>query len=239
MHSNREAIANFLSQKHNTNERLTRDQKLLKAYLTDEHPLHIRRTLDQYYYYTATDTTMRGEDQVLGYYQNKNNLQPKILTMVDQLWPCVLKGERGKPDTVVSCFPVLDPVHPDQQGLTNVLRCVKLRLLHEPASVQTAYDLAGLIAAMCSRIYLDRASTLSFENTKSTLQFSGLYETEISDIVCLSRCIAMGVGADYIRVRFKRRVSYLATLPNLRRKTWQIYSARSSYSPGSKRPSTS
>ncbi|GIJ92507.1 hypothetical protein Asppvi_001785 [Aspergillus pseudoviridinutans] len=31
----------------------------------------------------------------------------------------------------------------------------------------------------------------------------------------------MDVGADYIRVRFKRRVSYLATLPNSRRKTWQ------------------
>ncbi|GIJ92506.1 ankyrin repeat and death domain-containing protein 1A [Aspergillus pseudoviridinutans] len=133
MHSNREAIANSLSQKHNMNERLTRDQKRLKAYLTDEHPLHIRRTLDQYHYHTATDTTMRGENQVLGYYQMKNDLRPKILTMVDQLWLWVLKGERGKPDTVVSCFPVLDPAHPDQQGLTNVLRCVKLRLLHEPA----------------------------------------------------------------------------------------------------------
>ncbi|KAJ5174671.1 uncharacterized protein N7482_000548 [Penicillium canariense] len=183
MHSRREAIANSLSQKHNMNERLTRDQTLVKAYLTDEHPLHIRRTLDQYYYHTATDTTMRDEDQVLGYYQMKNGLQPKILTMVDQLWLWVLKGEQGKPDTVVSCFPVLDPAHPDQQGLTNVLRCVKLRLLDEPASVQTAYDLAGLIAAMCSRIYLDRASTLSFENTKSTLQFSELYETEISHII--------------------------------------------------------
>ncbi|GLI82009.1 hypothetical protein PoHVEF18_010409 [Penicillium ochrochloron] len=71
--------------------------------------------------------------------------------MVDQLWLWVVKGEQGKSDTVISCFPVLDPAHPDQHGLTNVLRCVKLRLLDEPSTVQTAYDLAGLIAATCAR----------------------------------------------------------------------------------------
>lgn len=127
--------------------------------------MHIRRTLDQYYYHNATDTSRRDEDQVLGCYQTKNGLQPKVLTMVDQLWLWVLKGEQGKSDTVISCFPVLDPAHPDQHGLTNVLRWVKLRLLDEPSTVQTAYDLAGLIAATCSRVYLDRASTLSFKNT--------------------------------------------------------------------------
>ncbi|KAJ5369278.1 uncharacterized protein N7496_009038 [Penicillium cataractarum] len=183
MHSNREEFANTFPQKPNMNETLTRDQKLLKAYLTDEHPLHIRRTLDQYYYHTVTDTSRRDQDQVLGRYQKENGLKPNILTMVDQLWLWVLKGEQGKPDTVVSCFPVLEAADPDKQGLTNVLRCVKLRLIDEPASVQNAYDLAGLIAATCSRIYLDRASTLSFGEIKSTLQFSELYETEISDII--------------------------------------------------------
>jgi hypothetical protein len=46
MHSEREEIAKSLSQRRNMNGSLTRDQKLLKTYLTDEHPLHIRRTLD-------------------------------------------------------------------------------------------------------------------------------------------------------------------------------------------------
>jgi hypothetical protein len=115
----------------------------------------------------------------------KNSLTPKILNMIDQLWLWVLEGEQDKPDTVISCFPIVDLAYPDPQGLTNVLRCVKLRIFDEPASVQTGYDLAGLAAATCSRIYLDRESTLCFENNKSTLQFSELYEMEISDIVCL------------------------------------------------------
>lgn len=196
IYSGRESIVKFLNEEQSMDERLTRDQKLVKVYLNDEHPLHIRRTLDQYYYHTAADTGMRDEDQLLGCYQVKKGLQPKILTMVDQLWLWVLKGEQSKPDTVVSCFPVVDSAYPDPQGLTNVLRCVKLRILDEPASVQTAYDLAGVIAATCSRIYLDRESTLSFENTKSTLQFSELYETEIVDSVCLRRCIRMDLGAN-------------------------------------------
>lgn len=92
MHSRREAIVKSLNAEHSTDERLTRDQNLLKVYLTDEHALHIRRTLDQYYYHTTTDTPRRDEDQFLGFYQMKNNLQPKIPTMIDQLWLWVLSN---------------------------------------------------------------------------------------------------------------------------------------------------
>ncbi|OJJ70526.1 hypothetical protein ASPBRDRAFT_208262 [Aspergillus brasiliensis CBS 101740] len=161
-HTRREAIANAKLQRRRADHTLTSDQKLVEAYITDDHPLHIRRTLDQYYYHTLDDTAMRDQDQ---------------------LWLWVLKGEQGKPDTIVSCFPVLDMAYPDPRGVTNILRRVKLRLLDEPYLVQTCYDLAGLITATCSRVYLDRASTLSFGTTRSSLQFSEVYETEITDII--------------------------------------------------------
>ncbi|GKZ32130.1 hypothetical protein AbraIFM66950_001289 [Aspergillus brasiliensis] len=182
-HARREAIANAKLQRRRADHTLTSDQKLVEAYITDDHPLHIRRTLDQYYYHTLDDTVMRDQDQVLGHYQMRNNIQPRILTMVDQLWLWVLKGEQGKPDTIVSCFPVLDMAYPDPRGVTNIPRRVKLRLLDELYLVQTCYDLAGLITATCSRVYLDRASTLSFGTTRSSLQFSEVYETEITDII--------------------------------------------------------
>ncbi|RYP91578.1 hypothetical protein DL770_002292 [Monosporascus sp. CRB-9-2] len=185
--SKRDAIVNPASCGGSLNLTLNRDQKLLKAYLTNDHPLHVRRTLDQYYYHTLTDTTMRDQDQVVRRYQAEAHMQPRILTMVDQLWLWVLHGLNGKSDTVISCFPFVEQEgilkHPDPYGLTDVLRRVKLYILDAPSSVQTAYDLAGLIAATCSRVYFDRASILSFEDTKSTLQFSELYETVVRNTI--------------------------------------------------------
>lgn len=166
---------------------LDREQRLLKAYLTNDHPLHVRRTLDQYYYHTLQDTRPRDGDQLVLRYLAKNGTRPGVLTMVDQLWLWVLNGADGEPDAVVSCFPAAGKPgtlgHPDPLGLTDVLRRVKLHLLDSPSLVQTPYDLAGLIAATCSRVYLDRSSILSFDGADSTLQFSEIYETEIRNIV--------------------------------------------------------
>ncbi len=48
------------------------EEKLLNAYLVgDRPPLHLRRTLDQYYYHTLQDTTKRDGDQVVTRYQKK------------------------------------------------------------------------------------------------------------------------------------------------------------------------
>lgn len=58
-HARREAIANAKLQRRRADHTLTSDQKLVEAYITDDHPLHIRRTLDQYYYHTLDDTAMR------------------------------------------------------------------------------------------------------------------------------------------------------------------------------------
>lgn len=175
------------------------EQSLLGAYLTNHHPLHIRRTLDQYYYHTLKDTSERDQDQVVSRYQQSTELQPRILTMVDQLWIWVLGGAGSQPDTVVTCFPHVER-DPNPNAPTSVLRRIKRSLLGTPFRIQTAHDLAGLIAATCSRVYLDPGSTIpmelnsgrrsEFQAGPTNLQFAELYGTEISGIVsCVLFCL--------------------------------------------------
>ena len=71
---------------------LSRDEKLIHAYLLDASPLHPRRTLDQFYY-SAGDTEARDQDQVVYRYCINNQIEPRIF-MVDQLWLWILgKGD--------------------------------------------------------------------------------------------------------------------------------------------------
>jgi hypothetical protein len=82
------------------------DAKLINAYFGDEHRrmqghLHIRRTLDQFYYIGIENTECRDIDQVVQRYtlkvmkdlgsptDDKNLLDIKLI-MVDQLWMWVL-----------------------------------------------------------------------------------------------------------------------------------------------------
>jgi hypothetical protein len=164
-----------------------RDQKLVDAYLCDKHPLHIRRTLDQYYYHTLKDTRKRDLDQVVSRYQKDMSPKSRVLTMVDQLWLWVLHGPDGRPETVVTCFPQRDAwkqsEDPDEHGYTDVLRHIKLHLLTDPSSVRHAYDLAGLIASKCSRAYLDIGSV------EERLRFPEIYEIAVGDVV--STCLAI------------------------------------------------
>ncbi|KUJ13580.1 uncharacterized protein LY89DRAFT_754448 [Mollisia scopiformis] len=157
----------------------TKAQSLLRAYLRDPHPLHIRRTLDQYYYYAMESTEERDSDQVVTRYQKKYHLEPKVITMVDQLWLWVLAGEGDRADTVITCFPQRDRSSGDldRYDFTDVLINIKLHLLNEKSSFMTGFELAGIIASQCSRAYLDIA------RLDKTPGFSEIYETAISDVV--------------------------------------------------------
>jgi len=158
-----------------------RDARLLKAYLRDDHPLHIRRTLYQYYYNAVPNKVEMDERQVVIRYSTDNRLKPKVITMVDQLWLWVLNGVGDKPGTVVSCFPHAKQTDPyGSDGLKDLLDHIHDNLSKASSSVETAYDLAELIATTCSELYLDPGSTLGFENDQATLQFFDLYEAELS-----------------------------------------------------------
>ena len=66
------------------------DERLLRDHLHQSPPLHIRRTLDQSYFWTLEDTTARDKDQVV-YRGTKagKNWNARVV-MVDQLWLWIL-----------------------------------------------------------------------------------------------------------------------------------------------------
>lgn len=68
------------------------DSKLLQEHLYGKPPLHTRRTLDQFYYWTLQDTKRRDQDQVV--YRETRALPSytgiKRVVMVDQLWLWIL-----------------------------------------------------------------------------------------------------------------------------------------------------
>jgi hypothetical protein len=78
------------------------DEKLISAYLSkndDDPKLHVRRTLDQYYYHMLKDTKARDNDQVVYRWAKLAKLvqkipDPKVL-MVDQLWLWIVDGSKS------------------------------------------------------------------------------------------------------------------------------------------------
>ena len=80
------------------NAGFTCDEMLIQAYLQSTHNLHIRRTLDQFYYH-AISTEDRDTDQVVYRYTRDKGKERKVF-MVDQLWLWVLEK-----DLIVTAFP--------------------------------------------------------------------------------------------------------------------------------------
>ncbi|RYO91624.1 hypothetical protein DL766_003197 [Monosporascus sp. MC13-8B] len=69
------------------------DERLLREYVKADAPLHIRRTLDQYYFVTLDDTSQRDKDQVVYRGTKAGHSLPSDTTrvvMVDQLWLWIL-----------------------------------------------------------------------------------------------------------------------------------------------------
>jgi hypothetical protein len=76
---------------YGTAKKADADEKLLRKHLLSERPVHIRRTLDQSYYWTLKDTSTRDRDQVV--YRATKDQNPRII-MVDQLWLWILDGSK-------------------------------------------------------------------------------------------------------------------------------------------------
>ena len=131
-----------------------RDVRLHKAYsdwTANDHGLHIRRTLDQFWYRNV-DTRQRDDDQVVLRYQQKENRDaqpPKLpndnvdVLMVDQLWVWVLG-----PELIVTSFP--QKWQQSRKELPDLLSSVLERL--EPRTgdpIQGIYGLAACIVGQC------------------------------------------------------------------------------------------
>ncbi|KAL4787445.1 hypothetical protein BJX76DRAFT_363385 [Aspergillus varians] len=126
----------------------TRDELLLRAHLTSSSTsLHIRRTLDQFYY-PNIDTQSRDQDQVVYRYQTKGfqTPEPKIF-MVDQLWMWILGT-----NLVVTSFPQRwdQPKNDPLNVLDGIIEIINSKT-REPVS--SIYDLAIIITNRCSGVF--------------------------------------------------------------------------------------
>ncbi|KAH7110683.1 hypothetical protein EDB81DRAFT_831460 [Dactylonectria macrodidyma] len=162
----------------------TRYQKLLAAYRDNDHPLHVRRTLDQYFYHTLQNTRSRDMDQVISRFQREHALKPSILTMVDQLWLWVVNKTilGNKSRTIITCFPQVttksDRIDvPDCGGFADVLAAITLNLRKQTSQRWDLDELIPLIMGTCSRSYMDPSSHLLFGET--IVRFSDVYESTI------------------------------------------------------------
>ncbi|KAL8799894.1 MAG: hypothetical protein Q9182_005551 [Xanthomendoza sp. 2 TL-2023] len=146
------------------------DEMLIHAYLQSSPNLHIRRTLDQFYYH-AISTESRDTDQVVYRYTREKEKMEKKVFMVDQLWLWIL----GK-DLIITSFPqrwkqpkndplnVLDGIIEDMNSKTR-------------PPVKSVHDLATLITGRCSGVF-DRHRLGDEE-----FQFLDMFESSIGQVV--------------------------------------------------------
>jgi ankyrin repeat protein/Mg2+ and Co2+ transporter CorA len=152
----------------------TYDEMLLRAHLTTSSvSLHVRRTLDQFFYHNI-DTQSRDQDQVVYRYQCKgrpaeeSGVDPKIF-MVDQLWMWIL----GK-DLIVTSFPQRwqQPKNDPLNVLNGIIEVINSKTREH---VRTVYDLAMIITGRCSGVF-DR-----HRMGDEDYQFLDMFESSIGD----------------------------------------------------------
>lgn len=152
------------------------DEKLLRHYLQRLQPVHVRRTLDQFGYYTIADTASRDKDQVVDRYSRAHHttdLMVPPMLMVDQCWLWILGS-----NTVLTCFPHRWNRRA-QSDSTDVYESI-LEMLDDPLhrnNVQNAGQLASMIIDRCAGNVLDR-DLIKDEN----LRFLDFFDWSIDDL---------------------------------------------------------
>ncbi|KAJ5627668.1 hypothetical protein N7490_009896 [Penicillium lividum] len=130
----------------------TRDEMLIDAHLSSSTTsLHVRRTLDQFFY-PNIDTQSRDQDQVVYRYQTKGpgcerpENEPKIF-MVDQLWMWILGS-----NLIVTSFPQRwdQPKNDPLNVLDGIIEDINSKT-RDP--VKSVHDLAIIITNRCSGVF--------------------------------------------------------------------------------------
>ncbi|KAG4432903.1 hypothetical protein IFR05_011621 [Cadophora sp. M221] len=158
------------------------DDKLVLSYMFHETaPMHFRRTLDQYYYYTLPTTEARDKDQVVTRYFEKTwPGDDKLVLMVDQLWLWILDN-----DTVVTSFPQRwdkagkpGDNDPDPNNASDIVESIIRHVARtDRRPLENAFDLAELIASKCIGTMFEHPD---IANEK--LRFSEFFEISIGNV---------------------------------------------------------
>ncbi|KIW75774.1 hypothetical protein Z517_10517 [Fonsecaea pedrosoi CBS 271.37] len=146
-------------------------KKLIWAYLNPKdgsNPIHLRRTLDQYYYFSLDDTSDRDGDQVTGRLFDRGDLVgDKVLMMVDQLWLWVVG------DMVFTSFPQRWSYQGEPHERTDIARNIETN----SSPIRSTYEFAELIIGECLRTCLDPS-----KGGDKTVHFFEHYEMSIGAV---------------------------------------------------------
>jgi hypothetical protein len=159
----------------NAKESSSNMQNLLWTYLDQKHPLHPRRSLNQYYYYYNSDesTDPRRTNQTGEIEQGPRS--KTIMPMVDQLWMWVLPQVGQSPPTLITSFP--ERSNREKSDVETEIVSNIISTCHT-LPVRTVNDLAEAISSQCSRIYLN-----PMDGRHQSLQFLENYMMSIGRIV--------------------------------------------------------
>lgn len=159
----------------------TKAEELYKMYLNIDRPLHIRRTLDQFYYRDVIDTNKRDADQTCHRYYERQLKLPReqgVSVMVDQLWLWVIPKWKDSPSLVITAFP--QRANRIKDSSSRIMTALVFRIIQKCSDlpVRTGYELAEIIACECSRIFFDDQS-----RRDPRLKFFDIYSRSIEFIV--------------------------------------------------------
>lgn len=164
------------------------DEMLIHAYLRSTPNLHIRRTLDQFYYH-AISTDDRDTDQVV-YRYTRDKRQGRKVFMVDQLWMWII----GK-DLIITSFPQRwkQPKSDPLNVLDGIIRDMNSKTC---PPVNSVHDLATLVTGRCCGVF-DR-----HQLGDEKFQFLDMFESSIGKIVslCLDRWVMQGLQSVLMRL---------------------------------------
>lgn len=76
----------------------------IKNDINGPNSMHPRRSLDQYFYPSLTDTSSRDNDQVVSK-RTKDSPGGPTMVMVDQLWLWLISLNDGSKSVILTCFP--------------------------------------------------------------------------------------------------------------------------------------
>ncbi|KAL4973726.1 hypothetical protein BDW66DRAFT_153588 [Aspergillus desertorum] len=149
---------------------------------TRSHPLHPRRTLDQYFYYTLSNTTHRNQDQVVARHGRIQGKKQPVVLMVDQLWLWRIGGIIFCTHVVVSCFPQRRECgvdDPDRFDTTDVFENILASLTADPLNprMEIPMELVLRIMRECSSTCFDPMKYLDDD-----FQFLDIFNDSINQV---------------------------------------------------------
>ncbi|KAI0805326.1 hypothetical protein GGR55DRAFT_656362 [Xylaria sp. FL0064] len=137
--------------------------RLINAYFArDTHHLHIRRTLDQFYYMSIEDTDVRDTNQVVQRYAvkglqkfGKKETMSSKLIMVDQLWLWMLQNQQKTKNIVITSFPQAWRPYKRSKKDAVDLQVQIHQYLHQGKreAIESVNQLASVIIKECTRVF--------------------------------------------------------------------------------------